>query len=222
MGQESVSVPMASNGAQARNGGVGDRELIERCTRGERRAWTELFRKYDRRLLRILSRAALGCPGLDPADLLQDLWLKLLEKGALARLRLERAGALDAFLTQVALRVALDQRRRREVPLPGPDMAHPPSDPEAEAMHAQESRQLGAALARAGRGCQRDFLVLCAYLRDGLGPTEIARSGIGLTAKGVASLLHRALPRLASELEIERPPVARAPRRASGVDRRTP
>src|SRR3954466_7103907 len=33
------------------NGAVGDRELIERCTRGERRAWSELVRKYDRRLL---------------------------------------------------------------------------------------------------------------------------------------------------------------------------
>jgi DNA-directed RNA polymerase specialized sigma24 family protein len=202
---------------------VGDRELIERCTRGERRAWSELFRKFDRRLLRIFSGAARGSPGLDPADLRQELWAKLVEKGALARLRLERAGALDAFLTQVALRVALDHRRRRlEVAPFADETACSWSDPEAEAIKAQERRQFRAALRRAVRGSRRDFRVLCAYLRDGLGPTDIARSGIGLSAKGVASLLHRALPRLASEMEIGRPLAARAARRASGIRPRMP
>jgi RNA polymerase sigma factor (sigma-70 family) len=173
--------------------------------------------------LRILSGAARGSPGLDPADLRQELWAKLVEKGALARLRLERAGALDSFLTQVALRVALDHRRRRlEVAPFAAEMACSSSDPEAEAMKAQERRRFRAALRRAVRGSRRDFRVLRAYLRDGLGPTDIARSGIGLSAKGVASLLHRALPRLASELEIARPPVARAPRRASGIRPRMP
>jgi DNA-directed RNA polymerase specialized sigma24 family protein len=201
---------------------VGDPELIERCQRGERRAWSELVRKHDRRLLSVLSRAVRGAPGLDPADLRQELWARLVEKGALARLRLERAGALEAFLTQVALRLALDRRRRREGAPCAAQMPHPFADPEAEAMRAQERRQLGAALRRVVRGSRRDFRVLSAYLRNGLGPTEIARFETSLSPKGIASLLHRALPRLAAEMEIERQPAARATGRANGVRRRTP
>jgi len=59
--------------------------------------------------------------------------VKLVEKGSLARLRLERAGALDAFLAQVALRLVLDLRRRREVAPCAAQMRHPSADPEAEA-----------------------------------------------------------------------------------------
>ena len=212
---------MTSRGAPGWNGAVGDRELIDRCTRGERPAWSELFHKFDRRLLQILSRVARGSPGLDPADLQQELWVKLIEKGALARLRLERAGALDAFLARVAVRVALDHRRR-ELATCAAAFTDPSPNPESEAMRAEERRQLGAALLRVVRGSRRDFRVLTAYLRDGLGPTEIARSGIGLGAKGVASLLHRTLPRLASEMEIARPPGARGPGRASGIRPGTP
>jgi RNA polymerase sigma factor (sigma-70 family) len=201
---------------------VGDRELIERCARGEQPAWSELFRKYDRRLLRVLSRAGTRSAGVDAADLRQELWVKLVEKGALGHLRLERAGSLDAFLTRVALRVALDhRRRRREATAAGLERADP-SNPEAEVMQAEELRRLAAALGRVVRGSQRDFEVLSAHLAQDLGPAEIARSGVGLSAKGVASLLHRALPRLAAEMKIERLPVARARRRASGVRHEAP
>jgi RNA polymerase sigma factor (sigma-70 family) len=201
---------------------VGDRELIERCTRGERQAWSELFRKYDRRLLRVLSSAGRRSVGVDPADLRQDLWVKLVEKGAMGRLRLERAGSLDAFLTRVALRVALDHRRRRREVTPAAAERVDPSNPEAEVMQTEELRRLAAALGRVVRGSRRDFEILSAHLARDLGPAEIARSGIGLSAKGVASVLQRALTRLAAEMKIERLPVARARRRASGVRRQAP
>jgi DNA-directed RNA polymerase specialized sigma24 family protein len=171
--------------------------------------------------LRVLSRAGPRSAGVDPADLRQELWVKLVEKGALGRLRLQRAGSLDAFLTRVALRVAVDHRPRPDrtpAAVEGPD----PSNPEAEAMQAEELRRLAAALGRVARGSQRDFEVLSAHLARDLGPAEIARSGVGLSAKGVASLLHRALPRLAAEMKIERLPVGRARRRASGVRREAP
>jgi DNA-directed RNA polymerase specialized sigma24 family protein len=89
-------------------------------------------------------------------------------------------------------------------------------------MQAEQLRQLAAALGRVARESQRDFEVLSAHLAHDLGPAEIARSGVGLSAKGVASVLHRALPRLAAEMKIERLPVARARRRAGGVRRGTP
>ena len=196
---------------------MGDRELVERCARGERAAWSELFRKHDRRLLRVFSRAAGPSTGVDPADLRQDLWVKLVEKGALGHLRLERAGSLAAFLTRVALRVAFDHRRRRRDVTPAGVERAAPSNPEAEAMQGEELRRLAAALRRVIRGSQRDFDVLSAHLAHDLGPAEIARSGVGLSAKGVASVLHRALPRLAAEVQTERLPVARARGRASGI-----
>ena len=89
-------------------------------------------------------------------------------------------------------------------------------------MRVQAHRHLQAALRRVFPGSRRDFRVVRAYLRDDMGPTEIARSGIGLSAKGVASLLHRALPRLVSEMKIGRPLAARGRGRSSGMQPRTP
>ncbi|MFL5376360.1 MAG: hypothetical protein ACJ787_00500, partial [Myxococcales bacterium] len=66
-------------------GTMGDRDLVDRCVRGDRRAWSELFRRYEAKIL--------------PADedLRQEVWARLIEKNALSRLRLERSGALDAW-----------------------------------------------------------------------------------------------------------------------------
>ena len=191
-----------------------DREIVERCKRGDRLAWAELFRKQDRRLSRIFARVA----PTDHADLRQHVWLKLIEKGALSGLRLERDGALDAFFAQVARRVALDHRRELAPALPEGMNGAP--DPEAEVVRAEERRHLAAALCRVARGSRRDFRILRSHLLDGRGATEIASTGVGLTAKGVSSLLNRALPRLAAELG--RPPASRAPGRAGGIRRGTP
>src|SRR5256885_3807438 len=138
------------------NGAMRDRKLVDLCTRGDRRAWAELFRKQDRRLRRILARAGRGDGGLDAADLRQEGWLRLIEKRALGRPRLERDGALDAFFAQVARRVALDHQRQHE---PAPLAALPaprPPDPEAEALRAEERRELNAALSRVVGGSGRD------------------------------------------------------------------
>ena len=196
-------------------GAMRDREIVERCKRGDRLAWAELFRKQDRRLLQIFARSARGA---DAVDLRQQVWLKLVEKGALARLRLERDGALDAFFAQVARRVALDHRLEPG-PAP-PEVVSGVRDPEAEAVRAEERQQLAAALCRVARGSRRDFHILRSHLLDGLGATEIAGMSLGLTPKGISSLLNRALPRVAAELG--RQAASRAPGRAGGIRRRTP
>ena len=208
---------------------MGDRELIDRCSCGDRRAWSELFRRYDRRLLAILTRGARGIPGLDPADLRQEVWAKLVEKGALAGLRLGQPGALEAFLARVAARVALDhRRRRRKRPFEGTwidiETPHHGADPEAEAMKAEQLGQLSAALRRivAGPDSRRNLRVLGCYLHGGLGPTEIAACGVGLSTKGVASLLRRTLSKLAPGMASERPPAGTTPSRRGGVPPGTP
>jgi len=199
---------------------MGDRELVERCLRRDRRAWAELFHRYDRRLARIAGS------GLDCADLRQEVWAKLAEKGVLARLRLERPGALDLFVRRVAVRVAMDAARQRRARLA--DIAawscERALDPEAAAMNAQQLRHLAAALQRtaAAPHAARNLRILRSYLEEGSAPAQIAVSGVGLTAKGVDSLVRRALRKAIREMASERPPASKAPGCAAGIRPRTP
>ncbi|MFL5440998.1 MAG: RNA polymerase sigma factor [Myxococcales bacterium] len=203
---------MIAGPAAAWNGTMGDRDLVDRCVRGDRRAWSELFRRYEAKIL--------------PADedLRQEVWARLIEKNALSRLRLERSGALDAWFARVAVRVAVDQQRhRRARPREEPFHIEPREsslDPEMAAMRAEERRAISGAIDRTARN--RDLMVLRLHLVDGMGPTEIAASGIGLSPKGVASLLRRTVSRLAPEVARGRPPEASESRRAAGNRRRGP
>jgi RNA polymerase sigma factor (sigma-70 family) len=215
---------MTNGTAAAWNGAMGDRELVERCLRRDRRAWAELFHRYDRRLARVLARAAGS--GLDPADLRQEVWAKLFENDLLARLRLERPGALDAFMRRVALRVAVDAARHRRARLFEVDarLSGQVLDPEAAAMNAQQLRHLAAALQRTAAApvAARNLRILRSYLVEGRAPAQIAGSGAGLTAKGVASLVRRALRKAIDEVASERPPAGKAKGRAAGIRPRTP
>jgi len=148
----------------------------------------------------------------------------LIEKSALSRLRLERTGALDAWFARVAVRVAVDQQRRRPARPPEEpfhiEARESSLDPEMAAIRAEERRAISAAIDRTARN--RDLRVLRLHLVDGMGPTEIAASGIGLSPKGVASLLRRTVSRLAPEVARGRPPEASESRRAAGNRRRGP
>ena len=186
-----------------------DRDLAQRCARGERHAWDELTALYDRRIALVLLRA-LG-PGLasDLPDLRQDVYARLLANGgaALLGLRAERPGSLAAFLAQTALRVAIDHCRARGA-RPSADeglemlvqLEAPGGTPETEAAVSEERARLERALVRLAGGEARDLLVLRAHLHDGLNAAEIAGMGVGLTAKGVETLLRRAKDRLRAEL----------------------
>jgi RNA polymerase sigma factor (sigma-70 family) len=185
----------------------GERELVSRCVRGDRRAWAELVERHDRRLLLVLLRASPGASAAELTDLRQDVWTKLVERGALADLRLEHAGSLFAFLARVALRVAIDHGRARKVrPAEDPEEAAYEvaggSDPEAETERAELHQRLSRALVRVAEGpnAQRDLLVLRAHLHDGLNPGEISAMGVGLSPKGVETFLRRARERLVNEM----------------------
>jgi len=202
--------------APAWNGTMGDRELVERCLRGDRRAWSELFQRYDAKIPR--------AGGPDAADLRQEVWTRLVKKSALSRLRLQRPGALDAWFARVAVRVAIDRERRRRARPPEEPLdveARESSlDPEMAAIRAEEMRAVSAAIGRTARN--RDLRVLRLHFVDGLGPAQIAASGIGLSPKGVASLLRRTVSRLAPEVARGRPPETSETRRPAGNRRRGP
>jgi DNA-directed RNA polymerase specialized sigma24 family protein len=92
---------------------MGDRDLIERCVGGDRRAWSELFQRYDAKILR--------AGGPDAADLRQEVWARLVEKGALTPLAAGTHRGTSTPVARVAVRVAVDHQRRRR--------ARPPEEP---------------------------------------------------------------------------------------------
>jgi len=186
----------------------GERELVERCAAGDRRAWAELIGRHDRRILLMLRRASPGASAAELSDLRQEVWARLVERGALAGLRLERPGALGAYLCRMALRVAIDQARARgarpraDAPVEEAHELPAAADPERDAELAQARLQLAHALLRAtdGPNGPRDLMVLRAHFQEGLNPAEIAAMGVGLSAKGVETLLRRARERIETEL----------------------
>jgi RNA polymerase sigma factor (sigma-70 family) len=159
-----------------------ERALADRCLRGEEKAWLELLRLYQRKVLRVLFRSGVR-EELD--DLCQEVWARLLARdgAALRDFRAGHPGALGLFLAQVARRVAIDHDRARRVrPPPSggaePDeLAHAADSPELLARGAEERRRLSLALdAAAGSARDRDILRL--HYEEGLSVSEIAQMGL--------------------------------------------
>jgi RNA polymerase sigma factor (sigma-70 family) len=188
-----------------------ERALALRCAAGEGAAWVRLIQQHDRRVLAVLARTLGPEHAADLRDLRQEVWARLLADGgaALRGLRLERPGALGAFVGQVALRLAIDfgrsrgTRARSEVPEEeAGEVASPGEGPEERSWALQRRALLDGALQEASRGprLERDLLVLRAYYFDGLAPSEIAALGVGLSAKGVETVVQRARLRVEQAL----------------------
>ena len=171
------------------------------------------MRALDQRVLTILLRALGSSHAADLPDLRQEVWARLLaDSGAALRgVRAERPGALGAFVGQVALRVAHDfgrsrgLRARREAPEEAAwQVAEARPAPDDLAWAGQRRALLEEALREAARGPRepRDLLVLRAYFFDGLTPGEIAGLGIGLSPKGVETVLQRAKGRVEQALAV--------------------
>jgi len=182
-----------------------ERALADRCLRGEKKAWLELLRLYDRKVLRVLFRSGVR-EELD--DLRQEVWARLLARdaAALRDFRAENSGALGLFLAQVARRVAIDHQRARRARPPSsggvePDaLEHEGASPESALGDAQaRSRLLRALDEVAGSARDRDILRL--HYEAGLSAAEIAQMGLGLEVRGVEAVLRRAREKVVSLLE---------------------
>jgi RNA polymerase sigma-70 factor (ECF subfamily) len=190
-----------------------DRALAQRCAAGDGAAWRTLLTTHDRRVLTILLRALGQGHAADLQDLRQEVWARLLanDGAALRGVRAERPGALAAFVGQVALRVALDFARSRGLRARGEapeeaawQVAEARPAPDDLAWAGQRRALLEAALREAAQGPReaRDLLVLRAYYFDGLTPGEVAALGIGLSPKGVETVLQRARVRVEQALAV--------------------
>jgi RNA polymerase sigma factor (sigma-70 family) len=184
-----------------------DRELAARCADGDAEAWATLVELYERRLLRVLLRTVGMAFAHEVPDLIQEVWSRLLasQGAALRSLRAERPGALGAFLGQVALRVGIDFGRARgqrvaaeveeeeAIELPAPS-----AGPFSDTLYSRAAGRLDQALLQVVEGphVTRDLLVLRAHFRDGLNAGEIAALNVGLSPKGVDTLLRRGREKL--------------------------
>ena len=204
---------------------VSDKQLARRCAEGESRAWVELVRRHDRRVTLVLLRVLGAGAASEVADVRQEVYARLLVNGgaALRSVRAERPGALAAFVAQTALRAGLDHARaKRSRPsadesvealfeLPGPD------DPEREVEASRRHALVSRAVLRLAEGpeASRDLLVYRAHFQDGLSPADISRMGVGLSPKGVETLLRRAREKLVALLRegptSDPPPASRHP-----------
>jgi RNA polymerase sigma-70 factor (ECF subfamily) len=187
------------------------RELIDRCTRGDACAWREFVARYRPAILRVLVRAAASKDPSVLCDLEQDVWTRVVARDGevLRRLRGKDEASVRAFLGTVALNVARDARRRAAA---RPDAGRsdssalegllddPEGDPELRAADRERQEQALEA-ARAEVQDERDLLIFQLHYRGGASAAEIAAvPGVGLTAKGVETVLYRLTQRVRRRL----------------------
>ena len=175
-----------------------DRALVALCAQGDRDAWLRLIDRYDRRVLRLLSR---NSRPEDVDDLRQEVWSRLLsrDRAALTRFRGEHGGSLTLLIGQIARNVALDHARARR---PAESLTAEQQDtlgsddpgPERRVAELRWSRCLSTALdtvAGASEHPGRDRDILRLHYEEGYLVPEIAEMGLGLAHDGIESVLRR-------------------------------
>lgn len=98
-----------------------ERELLARCTRGEKQAWNDLVGQYAALVYKTIRRT-LGAynSGIEPEivdDLFQDFFLALYDKEfrKLRQFRGDRGCSLASWLRLLATRLTIDYVRRRGI-----------------------------------------------------------------------------------------------------------
>lgn len=162
-----------------------DAELLRRAGAADHAAFRELFERHRQRAWGKAMRLTASAP--DAADLVQDTWVRLLQKAPDYR----EQGHFGAFLETVMTRLWLDQlKKRRPVPV---------ESLEAEAGEAERPGprpdlwQAVCALPEAQR------LAITMRVHGGASYDDIA-AALGTTRKAVEMLLRRARQALAANL----------------------
>jgi RNA polymerase sigma-70 factor, ECF subfamily len=167
-----------------------DAELMERWRRGDVGAFEALVRRWQQPMARVLARLA----GADrAADLCQEVFLRLYQAGP----RYQESGVFTTWLYRIALNVARDAHRRRDVMRLG---NHEPLDDDtpADAICRRESVEIVARLVAELPEPQREVLVL--HHHEKLNFEEIARL-TGTPASTLKSRFAAALARLRDRLK---------------------
>ena len=173
---------------------MNDAELARRCTEGDTSAWGELVRRNLDLVHRAVGRV-LGAGGADIEDVLQTLFLKLMEEDCRRLRSFQGKSRLSTWLVAVARREALDflEKRGRAAARREPRFSFDPGgDPAATLDSALEARRVQAALDRLPA---RDSLLLQLVCVDGASYEEAARL-LAAPLNSISPWLGRAKDRL--------------------------
>ena len=174
-----------------------DAELARRCIAGDSAAWGELVRSHLDIVHRAVDRVLGGVP-TDVEDVLQTLFLKLMEADARRLRSFQGRSKLSTWLVAVARREALDFLSRKGRPVPAVAApveqlaAESAPDPGTAVDAAQESKRVRSALDRLP---PRDSLLLQLVCVDGASYEEAARL-LSAPVNSISPWLHRAKDRL--------------------------
>ncbi len=187
--------------------GKGAHDLAERCLRLDPKAWEELVASHRRVVLRVLTRI-LGTG--DPAiiqDLEQETYERLLQRDCEALRAVEGPRHLRALLCTIAANLARDHLRRsavREAHLQaeslqaGEALFESPPLPAELFARKEDLERISKALEKVLKGpnARRDAQIFRAYFFEGETASEIAAMGLGLSTKGVETVLLRLVRKL--------------------------
>lgn len=196
-------------------------QFISRCLRRESHAWEELIATHREPVLRVLTRL-LGTT--DPGsieDLEQKTYERLLDPKVLRGVQNPRH--LMGLICKTAANLAKDRRRRMKVrrsvsleedrtedadALGDPWVA--PRGPEEELRRKRQLERILDALddVLQGPNAERDRLIFHSYYVDDLGAAEIAAMGVGLSAKGVETVVFRLTKRVRERVLADEEPAA--------------
>jgi RNA polymerase sigma-70 factor (ECF subfamily) len=169
---------------------MNDAELARRCTEGDPSAWSELVRGNLDLVHRAVGRV-LGAAGADIEDVLQTLFLKLMESDCRRLRSFQGRSKLSTWLVAVARREALDfLEKKGRAAAPVAKDASP--DPAVTLDADLESKRVQAAL---GRLPARDSLLLQLVCVDGATYDEAARL-LAAPVNSISPWLGRAKERL--------------------------
>ena len=148
-----------------------DRRLVARFNRGDPAAFSELFRRHQKDVARLVMRM-LGTSG-DVQDVMQEVFLQVFR--SLPEFR--GNSRLSTWIYRVAVNVVLMHRRasRSRPVLAGSELAPPPADPEPLPDEQVEQALRVAALQRLmDRLSDKKRTVFVLHELQGLSPVEIA------------------------------------------------
>ncbi len=195
-------------------------ELLRGCAERDPEAWREFRKRYEKRLesgvRRGLRRSGAWRLAVEPEDLVQEVYCKLLDRGGryLLNCRGRSEEAISAYLGRIAETVAIDRVRSeiaakrgrgRVVAMPirptGEELdAIDPSMSPEQRLLAIETRVVFMQRCREVVGPRqpaRDLRVLYLACVKGWPSRDIARAlGKGLTPNSIDSVVHRARRRL--------------------------
>ena len=176
-----------------------DAELARRCIAGDSAAWGELVRSHLDIVHRAVDRVLGGVPA-DVEDVIQSLFLKLMEADARRLRSFQGRSKLSTWLFAVARREALDFLARKGRPVPAGPGPTEPLDPGTAIDAAQASTQVRSALDRLP---PRDSLLLQLVCVDGASYEEAAQL-LSAPVNSISPWLHRAKDRLKTLLSEKR------------------